>query len=82
MQYYDRTSDLKNLGFEIGVAISNVSNEFPLDIKIGENTKIYKNDEDISFALKILNICFKKASDTENTFWQAYSEVEGLDIIL
>lgn len=82
MPFYDSTVDLKKLGFEIGVAISNVSNEFSLAIQLGANKEIYKTVEEISLVLNVLNICFKKATDIENTFWQTYSEIDGFNITL
>ena len=80
--FYDRIGDLKKIGFEIGVAISNVSKEFSLAIQLGAKKEIYKTVEEISLVLNVLNICFKKATDIENNFWQAYSEIDGFNITL
>ena len=74
VRFYDRYFDLKNVGFEVGVAIPSVSNEFSLKIKIGRTIKKFNTIDDISFVLNVLNICFEKATPNENTFWRAYCE--------
>jgi hypothetical protein len=79
--FYAISSDLKKLGFEIAVAISNVSNEFSLTFQLDAKKEIYKSVEEISFVLNVLNICFKKATDIENNFWQAYSEYKEIDLL-
>jgi hypothetical protein len=79
--FYAISSDLKKLGFEIAVAISNVSNEFSLTFQLDAKKEIYKSVEEISFVLNVLNICFRKATDIENNFWQAYSEYKEINLL-
>jgi len=71
---------LKKLGFEIAVAISNVSNEFSLTFQLDAKKEIYKSVEEISLVLDVLNICFKKATYIEKNFWQAFSEYKEINI--
>jgi hypothetical protein len=78
--FYAISSDLKKLGFEIAVAISNVSNEFSLTFQIDTEKETYKSIEEISLVLDVLNICFKKATYIEKNFWQAFSEYKEINI--
>jgi hypothetical protein len=78
--FYAISSDLKKLGFEIAVAISNVSNEFSLTFQLDAKKEIYKSVEEISLVLDVLNICFKKATYIEKNFWQAFSEYKEINI--
>ena len=82
MPFYDVYIDLKKVGFEVGVAIPSISNEFTLNIKIGGDIQNYKYKDDISFVLNVLNICFEKGTPIENTFWKAYGELKNINIKL
>ena len=82
MPFYDVYIDLKKVGFEVGVAIPSISNEFTLNIKTGGDIQNYKNEDDISFVLNVLNICFEKGTPIENSFWKAYGELKNINIKL
>ena len=73
---------MNGVDFDVAVAIPSIANEFSLTIKIGSNSQIYNTEKEISFVLNVLKICFEEASLSENTFWQAYGELKGINIKL
>ena len=66
----------------MGVAIPCIANEFSINIKIGTKHETYRNKDEISFVLNVLNICFGNATQSEKIFWKAYGERENIDIKL
>jgi predicted RNA methylase len=82
VQFYKLVSKLIELDFQVAIAIPSVANEFSLTVKINSKSQIYKNEEEISFVLNILKICFEEASKSEIVFWQAYCELSDKNIEL
>jgi hypothetical protein len=80
--FYNLVSKLIELDFEVAVAIPSVANEFSLTVKINSKSQVYKNEEEISFVLNVLKICFEEASQSEIVFWQAYGELNDINIKL
>ena len=82
MPFYNLVSKLIELDFEVAVAIPSIANEFLLTVKINSKSQTYKDEEEITFVLNVLKICFEEASPSELVFWQAYGELKDIDVKL
>jgi hypothetical protein len=80
--FYNLVRKLIELDFEVAVAIPSIANEFSLTLKINSKSQIYKGEGEISFVLNVLKICFEEASQSEIVFWQAYGELNDINVKL